>query len=363
MIVNYCLRNQKNITVSRLITYIFLCVMNIMVMLSVVEAINIPYNKYMFNLGVGSNYVYKTNVSRYDMAFVNNISLGSGYSEGMTKPKSPLYCRRALETNVYLCEDFNCLQKSYFADNILSYDQTLLENNNDVIPIFISYDLMYELEVSEGDFLILYQYRTIYAKLQICGVLRPSYKEFIRDTEAVVIADRLFIEELDQCLQNEKINFDSKVEYLNFTDTKENGKELIYSKTDENLRIKDYLKGGQFFTGKMTLLFGSIIVVLAACVESGYVLQRNRQSLGIMRRLGLSRWKISFAAVLIVLTEFIITMPFTLAFVVFWLRYVLFIYMDISILLLICLIILILIVISSVITVMIRSRRDEFYTV
>ena len=48
MIVNYCLRNQKNITVSRLITYIFLCVMNIMVMLSVAEAINIPYNKYMF---------------------------------------------------------------------------------------------------------------------------------------------------------------------------------------------------------------------------------------------------------------------------------------------------------------------------
>ena len=171
MIVKYCLKNLKNITVSRLITYIFICIMNIMVMLSVAEAINIPYNKYMFNLGVGSNYAHKTNASRYDMAFVNNISLGSGYSEEMTKPKSPLYCRRALETNVYLCEDFNCLQKSYFADNILSYDQTLLENNNDVIPIFISYDLMYELEVSEGDFLILYQYRTIYAKLQICGVL------------------------------------------------------------------------------------------------------------------------------------------------------------------------------------------------
>ena len=82
-----------------------------------------------------------------------------------------------------------------------------------------------------------------------------------------------------------------------------------------------------------------------------------------MRRLGLSRRKVSLTTVFIVMMEFVITIPFALAFVVFWLRYVLFIHMDIVILLMICLTALILFLISSAITVMIRSRRDEFYTV
>ena len=203
MILKYCLQTRKNITVGQIITYVFLFVLSIVVMLSVVEAINIPYNKYMFNRCVGSDFSYETDSSSFDMVQISNIALGNGFSEEMTQPLTALYCKRSTEASAYICENFEDLKKSYFSDNILHCDKKMLKIKDDALPAFISYDLLYELEVSEGDCIILYNYRTIYAKLRICGVLRQSYKNFMRNSEVVIMSDASLIEDLEYGLEDD----------------------------------------------------------------------------------------------------------------------------------------------------------------
>ena len=267
--------------------------------------------------------------------------------------------------NAYISESFENLQDTYSVENIVKYDKDRLNTEDGVLPVFVSYDLLYELEATIGDRLVLYYYRTIYAELEICGILRPSYRDFYGSSEIIVLADNSLVHRFEEDLSENPLYSVNYHNYTNqeFTDATGNIVEPYYSKVQEASRIKEYIRFDKFFTGWMTLLFGVVIISLGSYIETGFVLTRNRQSMGCLRRLGMPRKKLRLTAVIIVMMEFIIIMPIVLLFVTYWLSNVLFIYMDTSTIVVIYIAELIIALIASLISVMIRSRKDEFYTV
>lgn len=365
MIRKYCFNTKKRISLSQLVSYIFLFFTMTFVAMSILGCTVKLYNQYYFNRRVGSEYGYLSGYAdkNFEATVFCLSSLFSHYDSELSTENAPYY-RNDSQADLYITSEEK-MEHGFFTYNILEYNEKLAHSRKEnTYPILLSYSSFYDLDVEMGDYIDLLFYGTKVCTFRICGCLAPYYAEFSAShmRPALAITDLAVNEQL-VLRYVEKDSYaviSGKISYLSYSNERPSDDLLFYSRWEEQATLESQVRlNGMHIL--VTVLAGIGILVMVSGAETRFVWKRNSRNFYTMKCLGMSNKKILAAVFLIVSTEYILSIAAAAAFTALWVKNVWYEYCSTNLLVILFLTEIFVACTASYLYSYVRCRKNGLY--
>ena len=292
MVIKYYFSSFKKNLLSSIFPIIYMVPVFLLLSVNLIRNVGSIYQRYCF-FDNSNFYCMNNSVEGQNAQFLRiTTSLYGNYSEHLSLPQNPYY-ETQCTSDIYLCANAQYMKYSYFTeDNILDGHLPLEkylpvgEQENDVYPINITYDVAIKMKSWTGDYInlkVVDGEKDEYINLYITGILKPDGMEDEKHLSVALLSHDAYEKVLCRTEFAKYASFYSSCDMQNCEETF-----LCEHLKDMKKDLLDELRNS------VVPIMSIILIVFSICIVTHGVLKSKiNEDMIVLNKMGLSKIKIN----------------------------------------------------------------------